>query len=224
MAKFDKSWRDYEPPTPEERRRRDRSENAQRGPAAAGDPAGGEQHRARVGSQSPPARCARRGAGQQRYRGNKVCYVDPGTRAIYTPELAEGILKARARTFSNDPPLERFQSEKEAKRYVYLLNEQDADRIHGLRRQVRYPLIVRRPDGIDETIAHYTDDFEYFEGPAPQGVADYAPGRLGEPGSVVRFRAGARRVVEDTKGFKTEMYRRNKKHFEAQYGLKIKET
>lgn len=32
------------------------------------------------------------------------------------------------------------------------------------------------------------------------------------------------RVVEDCKGFKTEIYLRSKKHFEAQYGIRIRET
>ena len=48
------------------------------------------------------------------------------------------------------------------------------------------------------TIGHYVADFEYRE-------------------------RGAR-IVEDVKGMKTPLYRWKKKHFEAQYGLLIRET
>ena len=48
------------------------------------------------------------------------------------------------------------------------------------------------------TIGHYVADFEYLEGDV--------------------------RIVEDVKGMKTPLYRWKKKHFEAQYGLKIRET
>jgi hypothetical protein len=48
------------------------------------------------------------------------------------------------------------------------------------------------------TIGHYQADFEYF--------------------------IGDLRIVEDVKGFKTPLYRWKKKHFEAQYGLSIRET
>lgn len=110
-------------------------------------------------------------------------------------------------------------SMREAKRYLFLLNEQDAGRISRLRRQVRYALNVRRPDGLNETIATYICDFEYYDTTAP-GVGKVVEDPIG--GEKLTLHSVL--VVEDCKGFKTEMYLRSKKHFEAQYGIRIKET
>lgn len=38
------------------------------------------------------------------------------------------------------------------------------------------------------------------------------------------YRRGGQVVVEDAKGFRTEMYRWKRRHFEAQYGLGIREV
>jgi hypothetical protein len=131
--------------------------------------------------------------GAPRVKGAKVCWVDPVTR-LTADAATEG--------------WERFQSRREAQRWLVLLAEQDANRIRGLRRQVAYPLNVVRPDGHIETIARWTADFVYEE-----LCAGGAPGH-----------SWWRAVVEDSKGFKTEMYRRSRKHFQAQYGIAITET
>lgn len=206
-----KGWENYEPPVSKKRISRDRDQHDDVGSAVRSVPA----------SNGP-------GQGQRRKqpfggggsRGARVksdaCYYDPATEAILEPALAKGLEEARAAAGSQDPALEYFQSKREARRYVVLCGELRAGRIHGLRRQVRFPLNVRRPDGIEETIAHWRCDFEYFEDEAP------ARDTAGRPD--VRPDVRSRRIVEDCKGFRTEMYRRSKRHFEAQYGIKIKET
>ena len=87
-----------------------------------------------------------------------------------------------------------FDSKLEARRYVQLMEMQRQGLIHGLLRQVRYPLKV---DGVQ--IGTYVADFVYMN-------------------------AVGADVIEDAKGVLTPLYRRSKKHFEAQYGKKIVEV
>lgn len=92
-----------------------------------------------------------------------------------------------------------FDSKKEYKRWLELMAYQQAKVIEGLCRQVRYPLTVYRqtPTPTFKKIGAYVADFVY--------VRD------------------GRHVVEDVKGYRTDMYRWKKKHFEAEYGLPIVE-
>ena len=98
----------------------------------------------------------------------------------------------------------RFASKAEARRYTELLLLGQAGEIRNLELQPRFPLTV---DGV--TVATYVADFRYEE------VAWNGP--KGIDGTF-------RDVVEDCKGFKTPTYRLKKKHFEAQYGIAIRET
>ena len=103
----------------------------------------------------------------------------------------------------------KFASKHEAKRWSQLKLLEQAGQITGLERQVKFEL--RADSGPDEAlnastgplIGCYVADFTYIEN-----------GKL---------------VVEDAKGGKrggtrTALYNWKKKHFEAQYGLKIREV
>lgn len=89
---------------------------------------------------------------------------------------------------------EKFDSKREANRYLSLKAREDAKEISGLRLQVKYPLIVK-----DKKVCDYIADFVYHD----------AHGDL---------------ITEDCKGFRTAIYRLKKKLFEACYGMKILET
>ena len=93
----------------------------------------------------------------------------------------------------------KFPSKREAKRWGELRLLEKAGKITGLRRQVPFNLVVcLEGPGTRTTIGKYIADFVYFEDRKP--------------------------VVEDCKGFRTALYRRSKKHMEAQYGIQIRET
>lgn len=112
-----------------------------------------------------------------------------------------------------------FHSAKEARRYRELKLRERALEIMDLRVQPRYTLCALVLEGADcrnvnmGTIANrrhpvgdYVADFEYRE-------CDHANGH-----------SGWRMVVEDVKGVKTALYQLKKRLFEAQYGVKIRET
>lgn len=88
----------------------------------------------------------------------------------------------------------KFRSKKEAKRYVELKLLEKNDKIKNLQLQVKYAFKI---EGIK--ICSYVADFTY-----------YTDNNL--------F------VVEDTKGFKTYIYKIKKKLMLALYGIEIKET
>jgi len=91
----------------------------------------------------------------------------------------------------------RFASKKEAKRYAELKMLHSAGHILSFNMQVRFALTVTRKDGDIVKVGEYVPDFVYI--------------RNGE------------HVIEDTKGFRTPLYKWKKKHFEAQYGVEIRE-
>ena len=93
-----------------------------------------------------------------------------------------------------------FDSKKEATRYGELKLLQRASEIGGLRWQVEFPLTVLATDGELVGIGCYVADFVYTE----RGRVDL--------------------TIEDTKGFRTPLYRWKRKHVEVQYGITIKET
>ncbi len=93
-----------------------------------------------------------------------------------------------------------FDSKKEAARYAELKLLEKAGAIDALVLQPSYALEVN-----GETIGYYFGDFKYGE-PVP-----------GKPGVW-------HNVIEDVKGVRTPLYRWKKKHFEAQYGIQIRET
>lgn len=97
----------------------------------------------------------------------------------------------------------RFHSAKEARRYQELKLLEKAGEITHVILQPRYGLYVKpflRAD-MDRAelvkIGDYVADFQYFE--------------RGE------------KVIEDTKGFRTDVYRLKKKFVEALYGIQIRE-
>ena len=92
-----------------------------------------------------------------------------------------------------------FDSKWEAERYQQLQLRVKAGDIVGLRLQVPYPCMVVEPDGCIVTIGKYLADFVYTD---INGI----------------------RVIEDTKGKSTDMFRWKKKHVEAQYGIEILEV
>jgi hypothetical protein len=89
----------------------------------------------------------------------------------------------------------RFPSKGQAERYRELKLLERAGLIFNLRCEVACPLYATQ---YLNKIGDYVADFIYFEGDDV--------------------------VVEDFKGFRTPLYRWKKKHFEAQYGIKIRET
>ena len=121
----------------------------------------------------------------------------------------------RRSKYGNEPTYvegERIDSKAEAARYQELLLRQRAGEIHGLQRQVKYLLIPehrepdtigprggRKPGKLIEKARYYVADFVYYD----------ATGEL---------------VVEDTKGFKTDVYKLKKALMLDRYGIRITET
>lgn len=94
-----------------------------------------------------------------------------------------------------------FDSKKEAKRYAELKLLERSGAIRDLRRQVRYELIPAFDvDGKHYRPTSYIADFVYFD-----------------------TKTGAK-VVEDCKGFRTDVYKLKAKMFAKKYGVSILET
>jgi len=89
----------------------------------------------------------------------------------------------------------KFDSKKEANRYLELKLLEQADAIQDLRMQVAFPLIKKSPYGRE---IKYIADFTYYE-----------DGKL---------------VVEDSKGFRTDVYKLKKRLMAETYGIEIRET
>jgi hypothetical protein len=89
-----------------------------------------------------------------------------------------------------------FHSKKEADRWLVLRELEKRGRVRDLKRQVRFPLDVN-----GYIVTTYIADFTYIE--------------VGQ---------GEQYVVEDTKGFRTDLYKLKAKLFEAVKGFKIRET
>jgi len=88
-----------------------------------------------------------------------------------------------------------FASKKEADRFIELTLMEKAKAIQDLKCQVAFPLLPKSRWGRE---IRYIADFTYYE-----------DGRL---------------VVEDTKGFRTDVYKLKKRLFEERYGIELKET
>jgi hypothetical protein len=118
---------------------------------------------------------------------------------------------------------ENFQSLKEAKRWISLLEEQRCGAIRNLRRQVRFSLQARGPHGLMEHVAFYVADFTYEE--SREVLASVAI--HGEPGTVERWEE----VVEDVKpgvagkgSFREDTFLLKRRWFQVQFGKAIRET
>jgi len=146
----------------------------------------------------------------RRTHGAKWCFVPPsGDRMLNYRELREGYATEKEwaawRKAHKDWIL--FKSQREAKRWIYLVDALRAGGVRALRRQVKMPLQVQRPDGLAETIGHYFADFVYEEhGLTEDPQVDIWTG-----------------VVEESKGYREDLYIWKKRHFEVQYGTKIRE-
>lgn len=90
-----------------------------------------------------------------------------------------------------------FDSKKEAKRYCELKLLERAGKISDLRTQVPYIVIEKSKYG---RAVRYYADFVYFDKDTNQIV------------------------VEDTKGFRTDIYKLKKRLLAEKYGIVIKET
>ena len=88
-----------------------------------------------------------------------------------------------------------FASKKEAQRYRELKLMEQAKAIQDLQIQVAFPLIKKSEFGRE---IKYIADFVYFD--------------------------NGHMVVEDTKGFKTDVYKLKKRLMAELYGIEIKET
>lgn len=97
---------------------------------------------------------------------------------------------------------ETFDSQREAKRWLYLKALEQEGAISGLQRQKKFELIpVQRIDGkVVERACSYIADFVYYDN------------------SVHKV------VVEDCKGFRTPEYKIKRKLLLEKYGIRIKET
>lgn len=87
-----------------------------------------------------------------------------------------------------------FASKREAKRYGELRLLERVGEISGLELQVKMPIAIN-----GKHVCFYMADFCYLD-------------KEGKP------------IVEDCKGFRTDVYKLKKKMIEAQYGLTILET
>lgn len=96
----------------------------------------------------------------------------------------------------------RFDSQKEANRYLDLLVLEKAGLIQDLHRQVRFELQPSyKKNGKTVRPIYYVADFVYYD----------------------TFKG--QKIVEDTKGYRTEIYKLKKKLFEFRYPeLEIKEV
>lgn len=110
-----------------------------------------------------------------------------------------------------------FDSAKEARRWTELMQLLRCGDIRSLKRQPWFALVAPVMEGGIEdinaarivgrsAIGEYRADFSYERSDRGYG------------GITWTF------VVEDTKGFRTDIYKWKKRHFEAQYGISILET
>ena len=93
------------------------------------------------------------------------------------------------------PDGQKFDSTKEYHRWCELKLLERAGKISGLQRQVRFELIPKQEG---ETACHYVADFVYQK--------------------------DGHRIVEDAKGYKTDVYKVKKKLMQYVHGIKIQEV
>jgi len=93
-----------------------------------------------------------------------------------------------------------FHSKKEGKRYLVLRSAEQRGAIKHLELQPDFPLHTYNPAGKKCYVGKYIADFTYYD----VNIKEI--------------------VVEDVKGFKTDIYKWKKRHVEAEYGIKILET
>lgn len=110
--------------------------------------------------------------------------------------MRQSVRKSKYRSVKTTVDDITFDSKKEAKRYQELKLLQCANKIEDLRLQVPYILIDKSRYGRQ---IKYIADFVYYDKELKQ------------------------EIVEDTKGFRTDVYRLKKRLMAETYGIEIKE-
>ena len=110
--------------------------------------------------------------------------------------MRQSVRKSKYRSIKTTVDGITFDSKKEAKRYQELKLLQRANKIKNLRLQVSYVLIEKSRYGRQ---IKYIADFVYYDKELKQ------------------------EVVQDTKGFRTDVYRLKKRLMAERYGIEIKE-
>lgn len=104
----------------------------------------------------------------------------------------------------------RFASTKEATRYQELCLLEKAGKIWDLELQPRFPLVVPLTTG---TVRG-----------ALTALSGSDTVKIGEMRADFAYLTSHGRIVEDSKGFRTPLFVWKKRHFEAQYNMKLLET
>jgi hypothetical protein len=104
----------------------------------------------------------------------------------------------------------RFHSKREAVRYVELKLLEKVGEIWDLELQPCFPLLVPSTSG--QAVR------------AAKAIAYGGTFRIGEYRGDFRYKERGGTVVEDSKGFRTPLYRWKKRHVEIQYGIEIREV
>lgn len=129
--------------------------------------------------------------------------VSPVARSKYR-SVPHVVLASLEVVLADDPRADgarRFDSKREAARYVALREEFERGRIGLLELQKQFPLHVIGPDGVKVCIGRYIADFAY------------------------QRPVGGSMVIEDAKGFRgKELYVWKKKHVQSEYGITVVEV
>ncbi len=120
-------------------------------------------------------------------------------------DILGGYAKTKYKSVGTTEDGIKFASKKEVARYRVLKLEQKAGEIRGLRTHVRYPIVV---NGVQ--VCEYECDFEY-----ERMNGNYGDGVM---------RPLWKKVVEDVKGYRTDVYKLKKKLMRAALGIEVVET
>lgn len=126
----------------------------------------------------------------------KACFITPDLRTMPAKRVLE--FSGEVVKVDPEPGWERFDSMREARRYITLVMLQRAGQITELQRQVPFPLFVVTTNGERRQISKFIADFVYV-------------------------RAG-QRVVEDAKGVRTREFILKRKWLKVQEGIDIVEV
>ncbi|MGE3404370.1 MAG: DUF1064 domain-containing protein [Vicinamibacterales bacterium] len=130
-----------------------------------------------------------------------VCDVPPfrrGSKYGNQPHVVLPSLEVVPAGAADVPGAIRFDSKREADRFVALRRELEAGAIAQLSLQPPFALNAMTPEGVRIKVGTYIADFAYVRN-----------GKL---------------VVEDAKGVRTDLYRWKKSHAEAEHGIRIVEV
>lgn len=129
--------------------------------------------------------------------GAKFVYVSEDDEMIEYQAVKDAVDKGELSKSQKDS-LIFFRSKREARRWIQLRELQKAGTISELQRQVRIQLLVKRPDGVQESIGVYVLDFVY--------------------------RQAGNLVYEDVKGYAEDLFKWKKRHLEVQSGIEVQTT